>query len=129
MMTLVFVLWAKIAITAAFWAGPLLLAPEGLFGRLGFPPRPMVFIRLLGAAYLALLVGYVLGLRTAQASGYPGQTVTVGIVSNGLACLLIVYYGVRGSYRPWGGKARAFMWASALAAGLITLGLFLTGRP
>jgi hypothetical protein len=128
-MTLEAVLWFKILVTAVLWAFPLLFSPVSVFRRLGFPvPEPMVFARLLGAAFLALGVGYVLGLRTLHGGRYPADTVLVGLVSNGLACGLLVAYGLAGAYAPWGRAARVYMWISALATGLVTLGLLLT-RP
>lgn len=128
-MTLEAVLWIKIAVTAVLWAGPLLFAPARLFRALGFPaPEPMVFVRLLGAAFTALLVGYVLGLRALKAGGDPSDAVLVGIVSNGLACGVLVAYGLAGAYARWGRAARAYVWISALATGLVTVGLILT-RP
>jgi hypothetical protein len=128
MMTLEHVLWVKIVLTAVLWAAPLLLCPVRLFRTLGFPPpEPMVFTRLLGAAFLSLLVGYVQGLQALVHGEHPAGTVVVGMVSNGLACVLIIGYGLAGTYARWGRVARVYMWLSALATGLITLGLFVTG--
>jgi hypothetical protein len=118
------VLRTKIALTAGLWCAPLLLVPAGWFARLGFPaPQPMVFVRLLGAAYLALLAGYVRGLRGMHAGRPPADAVVMGIVSNGAACVLLVAYGLAGAYAEWGSFARGYMWASALATGLITIAL------
>lgn len=46
-----------------------------------------------------------------------------GIVSNGLACLILIIFGILGKWQDWGILARAFMWGSAIATGLITTGL------
>jgi hypothetical protein len=125
-MPLDLVLYFKIGVTALFWAFPLLLLPRGVFRRLGFPdPLPMVFMRLLGAAYLALGVGYVRGLMMLKGGQHPADTILVGLVSNGLACALLVGYGLAGRYAEWGRLARLFMWMSAGLTGIITLGLFL----
>lgn len=124
-MTLAFVLWVKIIVTAVLWAFPLLLSTPGTFRWLGFPePRPMVFFKLLGAAFLALGVGYVRGLIMLKGEHYPADAVLVGKVSNGLACALIVAYGLMGAYAGWGRPARAFMWVSAALTGFVTFGLF-----
>lgn len=129
-MKLRFVLWFKIIVTAACWAVPLLLATPGTFRWLGFPePGPtMVFFKLLGAAFLALGVGYVRGLAMLKEGRYPADAVLVGKVSNGLACALIVVYGVLGAYTDWGPLARGFMWLSAALTGFVTFGLFVAKR-
>jgi hypothetical protein len=127
--TLQAVLWLKIGVTAAFWALPLLFAPVRLFRRLGFPaPVPMVFVRLLGAAFAALLVGYVDGVLALRAGRHPAGTVWMGLLSNAAACVLIVLYGFMGAYAGWGRRARVYMGASALATGLVTAGLLAYGR-
>ena len=56
---------AKIVLTAALWSLPLTLLPEYVVHHwIGLPSNvPTVFYRLLGAAYLALLVGYLHGLE------------------------------------------------------------------
>lgn len=122
------VIWFKIVITLAAWAVPLLLAPPWLFERIGFPPRPepMVFERLLGAAFLALTVGYVRGLRAHTAGYCAKHAVAVGIVSNGLASLVLLRYGLAGGYAAFGWGAQAFLWGSAAATALVTLGLAAT---
>ncbi|HEX6037309.1 hypothetical protein [Longimicrobium sp.] len=128
-MTLAFVLWVKIVATALLWAGPLLLFPARWLHRLGYPKtQPAVFTRLLGAAFTALLVGYVLGLRMLQdvPSTYPRNTVIVGAVSNGLACAILLIYGLKGAYAEWGRPARFAMWLSAGITGFVTVGLLTT---
>jgi len=124
------VLWIKIGVTVALWCTPLLLAPCGVFRALGFPAPGtlIVFLRLLGAAYLALLVGYVRAYRALRAGLHPGDAVAVGIVSNAGGSLILLGYGMAGAYAGWGGWAQAYMWVSAAAAGLIALGLATADR-
>ena len=128
-MPLQVVLWVKIIVTVVLWCVPLLLFPKAWFEKIGYPrePDPMLFVRLLGVAYLALGVGYVLGLRELGHGGTAQQAVTVGIVSNGLACVTLLIYLARGKFADWGTWARAHIWASIAATGLVTLGL-LTAR-
>lgn len=127
-MTLAAVLWIKIAATALLWAGPLLLFPDSWLRALGFPDvRPRIFRHLLGAAFTALLVGYVRGLRTLYAGEYPADAVVVGAVSNGLACAILLLYGFGGAFAEWGRPARWMMWLSAVLTGFVTVGL-LTAR-
>jgi hypothetical protein len=129
-MTLKFVLWVKIIATALIWATPMLVLPGKVFDDLGFPdPRPvMVFMRILGAAFLALLVGYWQGMQQLRAGRYPAGTVTVGLVSNGLACGFIVAYGLAGTYADWELLAPWFMWISAGLTGFVTFGLLFHRR-
>ncbi len=106
----------KIVITGIFWCIPLLAFPTSWLVALGIPaPEPLLFVRLLGAAYLALLVGYYMGMKGLEKGESPKQVIYMGIASNGLACLLLVYIlvpqalgrlGVWGrrylcGYRPW----------------------------
>ena len=122
------VLEVKVAVTLLLWAGPLLLAPPALFTSLGLtPPDPPYVAHLLGAAYLALCVGYVGGWIEARRGRYPRGAVQMGVVSNGLACLLLIGHGVAGSWAGWAGPAQVYLWGSALLAGAITVGL-LVGR-
>ena len=51
----------------------------------------------------------------------PINTILVGIVSNGLACLILVHYGFQGAWREWGEVAWYCMWCSAALTGLITV--------
>lgn len=83
-------LWAKIIITLILWALPFLISPKRLLLKLGMPQEaPMVFMRLLGAAYLALDIGYIQGLIQHQDGKNIASVVCVGIVSNGLASVIL----------------------------------------
>jgi hypothetical protein len=114
----------KIAITGLFWCLPLLAFPMTWFVALGIPaPEPLIFVRLLGAAYLALLVGYYLGLRGLDSGENPTQAIYMGIASNGLACLLLAYFGATGAWSSWGTGARIFMWLSTFGAFAMTSNL------
>ena len=122
------VLRAKIALTMVAWCIPLLLFPASAFTALGFPaPTPEVFVRLLGMAYLALVLGYGLGLQQLRAGAYPQATVWVGILSNGGACGLLVLHAIQGAWSGWGALAQGFMWISLAGTGAITAGLVAFG--
>lgn len=109
----------KIVLTIC-WCVSLYLPVDELV-KLGMPkPNPEVFIRLLGAAFFALLLGYILGLRELQKGHLPLNTVLVGIISNGLACLTLIHFGFKGSWSEWGEISRYYMGASLLLTGLIT---------
>ena len=114
----------KIVITGIFWCIPLLAFPTSWLVAGGIPaPEPLLFVRLLGAAYLALLVGYYMGMKGLEKGDNPKQVIYMGIASNGLACLLLAYFGATGSWASWGLGAQIFMWISALGALAITLNL------
>lgn len=111
----------KIAITAVFWCLPLLFFPSSWFVALGVPaPEPLLFVRLLGAAYLALLVGYYFGLQGLKQGEIPVAVIHMGITSNGLATILLVFFGATGAWQHWAMGAQVFMWLSALGALSIT---------
>lgn len=114
----------KIVITGIFWCIPLLFFPSAWFVALGTPsPEPLMFARLLGAAYLALIVGYYTGLKGLMAGESPLPVIHIGIASNGLAGSLMAYFGATGSWSSWGTGAQGFMWLSALGALGITFSL------
>jgi hypothetical protein len=118
------VLWVKVIFTLAFWSLPLVAFPASWFVRIGMPePRPMLFLRLLGAAFLALVVGYVSGILGLSRGDDVRDIVWVGITSNGLASLILFFFGFTGAWKEWKRLARIFMWGSAFATALITLGL------
>ncbi len=126
------VLVAKIVLTVSAWCVPLLLFPAPLLERLGFPvPEPTLFLRLLGVAYTALVVGYGFGLHASRRGEYPTGVVWVGIVSNGGACVLLCGAALLGAWADWGAFARLVMWGSLVGTGGITAGLVAYGpcRP
>lgn len=65
MQPLKLVLIFKIVLTFALWSLPLLVLPADWLMAIGFPDQgdSIAFVRLLGAAYLALGVGYGLCYR------------------------------------------------------------------
>jgi hypothetical protein len=117
----------KIAVTAAAWAGPLLLTPARWLEAAGLPHEARPVARLLGWAYLALGVGYVLGLRELRAGGRATSAVAVGIVSNGGAAALLTWFGLTGAWAGWHPLVRIATWASAAVTLAIALGLYWFG--
>jgi hypothetical protein len=104
----------KILLTVVLWCLPLLFFPQQWFAYFGFPrPRPQIWIRLLGAAYLALVVCYQYGLTAFRRGGDPTPTVMVAIVSNGGAAAILTLFGLAGLWNDWGPLAQAYMWMSA----------------
>ena len=120
------ILTIKIIFTAIFWALPLLFFPKHAARLLGIPvPMPILFAHLLGAAFVALLAGYIFGLVELNHGKDVSNTVWVGIVSNGLAFLILVTFA--GQWTTWGTRAEIYMWGSTTMTLLITLGLILFG--
>ena len=118
----------KIVVTILCWCVPLLLFPPSLLETFGFPPQEnMVFLRLLGWAYLALCVGYAFGWQAARHGVRARGPIWMGIVSNAGASALLVTFGGDGAWSDWGSPAQACMWGSALATGLIALALVAFG--
>ena len=132
MKALQYVLWFKIVLTVAAWCVPLLLFPGSVLIALGFPlPEPLLFLRLLGMAYWALVVGYIFGLRSARSGHYPREVVWVGIASNGGAFALLIVAAWFDAWSTWGMFAKTYMWGSVVGTGLVTVGLLVCGplRP
>ncbi len=118
----------KIAATIIAWCMPLILMPASWLEALGFPQQETyMFVRMLGWAYLALCVGYCFGLRASLQGRRAMGPIWVGIVSNGGACLYLVYYGVVGTWTSWGTPVEIVGWGSVIATALITAGLFAFG--
>jgi hypothetical protein len=121
---LAFTLGAKIALTLGVWCVPLLLFPSDLLRAIGFPvPEATIFLRLLGMAYLALVLGYGFALRSTLRRDYPAAMVWVGIASNAGAFVLLLVAATQGSWAGWGAPARAVMWASLFGTGTLAAAL------
>jgi len=123
------VLGAKILLTLVLWAAPALLFPVPWFPRFGIPEPPLaqlVFVRLLGAAYVALVTGYALAWRAP--ARHPGA-ILVGIVSNALAALVILSVGSAGGFASWSALGATYIWGSGFVAAALAGALAVTGRP
>ncbi len=114
----------KITATVFIWCLPLLLFPEWLLEQLGFPPQSTyLFVRLLAWAYLALCVGYGFGLLASLKGVRSMPPIWVGIVSNGGACILLLYFTLIGAWSSWSLPVVYVGWSSIAATALITVGL------
>lgn len=122
------VLIFKIAGTVLLWCTPLLLFPASVLNTLGFPEQEnYMFVRLLGWAYLALCVGYFQALKASLKGFRLMGPIWVGLVSNGGACLYLLFYGLSGTWDDWGGGIQFIAWGSIIATALITAGLYVFG--
>jgi len=123
------VLAVKIVATLGLWALPALFLPPPWFPVFGIPEPPaaqLVFARLLGAAYVALVAGYSLAWRAP--ARHPGM-VAVGVVSNGLAAFVILSVGADGGFATWSALGQIYIWGSALLAAGLAVALIVTGQP
>ncbi|PTU30203.1 hypothetical protein [Stenotrophobium rhamnosiphilum] len=125
---LIHVLTFKIVFTIVGACVPLLLLPASALQWIGFDvPQPILFLRMLGMAYAALIVGYAFGLRDAKRGIYPAQAVWVGIFSNGGAALILSFAALNGTWAHWGAMAQMLMWGSLISLTGITAGLISFG--
>jgi hypothetical protein len=119
-------LLAKFVFTIVL-AVPLLFFPAAAARRLGIPePKPILWVHLYGAAFVALLVGYGLGLKRTLRGQDVTDTVWVGMVSNGLACGLLLVF--RREWETWGGStAQVCLWGATAATFSIMAGPLVFG--
>ena len=122
----------KIGATVLFWSIPLLVLPRNVFLTVGLiqsvETNETMFLRLLGWAYLALCVGYSLGLMESLNGGkVVDGPIYVGLVSNGGACVMLGCYGISGAWSQYHGFVQFVGWSSVVATFFITLGLYLFG--
>jgi len=128
MNTLAVVLRFNIGFTLVVWVIPSLFFPTSVMAWLGFPvPEPIIWLRLLGMAFTALVVCYWFGLREARRGQCPVPVVWTGIVSNGGASLLLLFFGLSGAWAVRGWCAQGYMWGSLAGASVVTAGLVFAG--
>lgn len=126
---LISLLWITIVVTFLGWSVPMLFLPHALMVRYRLPvSEPILFIRLLGGAYLALTMVYVLGLVGAYRGHDVMGVVVIGLISNGLAAATIWRYALCGLYTDWSRPTRWFILVSggvttALALALLGVGV------
>jgi hypothetical protein len=92
---------------------------------IGFPDphQSIVFVRLYRVANFALGVSYTLGCIDFVGGKNVDNIVTVGAISNRLACILLMIFGIPGVWNDWGVLAKIFMSISAASTGLIAIEL------
>ncbi len=119
------VLAVKIAATGLFVALPLLVFPSPMIaGILKLEGEAIAWMRLYGVAVLALLVGYSFGFSQITGPELPIGILCMGIVSNGLGCMVLVATGLYRNNRMMTFLIGAI--AIALAFCLVNPGLAMT---
>lgn len=122
------VLITKITITLVFWSGPLILFPATVLEWLGLDSvGARLLARLLGWAYLSLVVGYGFGLNAVRRGQSAAASIWMGIVSNGGACGILLLSGFGEGWMGGPPALSTFGWASVAATALITAGLLYFG--
>ena len=119
------VLGAKIVLSLLLWVLPLLFLPAGLFPEFGIPtwtPAATIFVRLLGAAYLAILV--IEAWSWTSPERHP-TGVVAGLVSSAGATLVLWHYVFYGELYNWEviGKLLITSWLVLHAIFTILLGI------
>ena len=125
------ILVAKIAITLSVWALPPLVIPETVLALLfGETPAPtavyqalLLNSRLMGIAFLALVVVYLFGYRATLRGEFPVGVVSVGLVSNGGATIVLFAWAMSESPTTWPGLAVVVYFTSLAAVGAVTASL------
>lgn len=120
----------KIIVTIFLWAFPLIIIPSRWFCKFLFIDvgQNAFFIRLLGVAYLALIIGYLAGMSELKKGIFPKKIIYMGIVSNAGASITITIFGLKNSF-PFGDCTKAvscskelgicYLWLSAIITFLI----------
>ena len=121
------ILLIKIFITTILWAAPLLFGTPALFALLGIPfPEPVIFLRLLGMAYFTLIFVYYNGyklLKLRKNKAASEIAISAGIVSNGLAFIVLFIAGTSGKWNGWGILGQIYMWLSTVLTFFFAVGL------
>lgn len=113
----------KIVITAVFLCAPLLLFPQSFFIDFGITNESMLFLRLLGFAYLALLVGYYGGMRTIDDGENPVSVIYMGLVSNGFAGFTFLIFGLMERWAHLSLWLQIYLWVITIGAFYMTFQL------
>lgn len=124
------ILLIKIIVTTIFWAAPLLFGTPKFFSLFGIPfPHPVIFLRLLGMAYFSLVFIYYNGyklLKIRRNAAASEIAISTGIVSNGLAFIVLFFAGTHGEWNSWGLYGQIYMWFSTALAFLLAVSLQIT---
>ncbi len=106
----------------------MLFLPHALMVRYRLPiAEPILFVRLLGGAYLALTMVYGFGLLGAYRGHDVIGVVVIGLISNGLAAAIIWRYALRGLYAEWSRPTRWFIYSSGAVTTALALALLVVG--
>lgn len=123
-------LWILTLSTLACWCVPMLFLPHPVLRALHIPiNEPVLFVRLVGAAGLALAMLYFLGALRAHDGHNVSDVVIVGLVHCGMSAAVIWRYALHGHYQRWPQSTRLYIHGfgglmSALALALLVVGMW-----
>ena len=123
-------LWILIVATIGCFCVPMLFLSRPLLRKLRIPvSEPVLYVRLLGAASLALCLHYFLGALRVQHGRDASDVVVIGLVHCGMSAALIWRYALHGHYRRWPRITQVYIYATggiltALAVALLVAGLW-----
>jgi len=121
-------LWTLIAVTFAGWCLPMLFFPRPLLRKFHVPVNePVIFVRLLGAAALALCLHYYLGLLRLENGRDPSDVIVIGLIHCGMSAAIIWRYALHGHYRRWPRATQVYIYTSGSILTALTFGLLFAG--
>lgn len=127
---LILVLYIKIIFTVFLWAIPALFIPETMLQSIEVTIiSPKYPGKLLGAAYIALAIGYFDGLLRARKGIQPTGTIIMGIISNGAATIILILYAFPEIKSDSSPVETIFIYFSTAITALLTAGLIITAFP
>jgi len=110
------------------WCVPLLFLPRALLRKLHIPvTEPILFVRLLGAASLALCMHYALGALDLRRGEDPTDVVVIAVMHCGMSAAIIWRYALLGHYRRWPWITRVYVYSAGAAMTALALGLLFVG--
>ena len=121
-------LWILIVVMIGCWCVPLLFLPRALLRRIQIPvTEPILFVRLLGAASLALCIHYALGARDLRRGEDPTDVVVVALLHCGMSAAIIWRYALQGHYGRWPRITRIYVYSAGAVMTALALGLLFAG--
>ena len=125
---LIALLWIHLVVTLFGGTIPVLFLPHALLVRYRLPvAEPVLFLRLMGAAFLGLSTMYAFGLARAYRGEDATDVMVIGIVTDGMASAIIWRYALGGMLDQWPSPTRSILYAAAAGLTALSLGLLAAG--
>lgn len=121
-------LWILIAVTICCWCVPLLFLSRTLLRKIHIPvTEPILFVRLLGVASLALCIQYVLEVLRVQRGYHPTHVGLVALIHCGMSAAIIWRYALHGQYARWPRITRIYVYTAGAVMTVLALALLFVG--